>query len=87
RRVCMPHWNIKASERISGFDDVRTGGDVSPIEMPPTEMAATKTPPTETPSTSAVDTSDASAEADGYTFGHYLAHRAIEMFYFEHRGW
>ncbi|KAJ2509807.1 hypothetical protein GGI11_005729 [Coemansia sp. RSA 2049] len=23
----------------------------------------------------------------GYVFGQYLAHRAIEMFYFEHRGW
>ncbi|KAJ2850817.1 hypothetical protein IWW36_001632 [Coemansia brasiliensis] len=23
----------------------------------------------------------------GYTYGHYLAHRAVEMFYFEHRGW
>ncbi|KAI8323777.1 hypothetical protein GQ54DRAFT_296593 [Martensiomyces pterosporus] len=22
-----------------------------------------------------------------YMFGHYLAHRAMEMFYFEHRGW
>ncbi|KAJ2089779.1 hypothetical protein IW138_003235 [Coemansia sp. RSA 986] len=27
------------------------------------------------------------AGADGYLFGNYLAHRAIEMFYFEQRGW
>ncbi|KAJ1854914.1 hypothetical protein GGH12_003975 [Coemansia sp. RSA 1822] len=42
------------------------------FEESPTDDVA----PVETPSTS-----------DEYTFGQYLAHRAIEMFYFEHRGW
>ncbi|KAJ2360289.1 hypothetical protein H4S01_005798 [Coemansia sp. RSA 2610] len=34
-----------------------------------------------------VDSRPADLDADGYMFGHYLAHRAVEMFYFEHRGW
>ncbi|KAJ2785141.1 hypothetical protein H4R18_000729 [Coemansia javaensis] len=29
----------------------------------------------------------AAPDGAGCTFGHYLAHRAIEMFYIEHRGW
>ncbi|KAJ1963121.1 hypothetical protein GGI12_002238 [Dipsacomyces acuminosporus] len=96
-RICLPEWNIRASEDI-GFvhfpanianfadDDAEVISPIRESEPGDADESRSSSVSLTANLSSMPAVVDATANKD-YMFGHYLAHRAIEMFYFEHRGW
>ncbi|KAJ2733472.1 hypothetical protein IW152_003023 [Coemansia sp. BCRC 34962] len=74
RRIASPVWNIVASD------------DIGALEQPlPDDMVVGCEPTTE--GSQSREEARPSTTSSGQVFGQYLAHRAVEMFYIEHRGW
>ncbi|KAJ2415880.1 hypothetical protein GGI10_001380 [Coemansia sp. RSA 2530] len=73
RRIASPVWNIVASDDIGALEQALP----DEVGCEPTEgsLSREETRPANTGS------------SGGQVFGQYLAHRAVEMFYIEHRGW
>ncbi|KAJ2798686.1 hypothetical protein H4R20_004729 [Coemansia guatemalensis] len=98
-RVSAPHWRIAASDDIGDSCELTSAGVFGGADAGTQNKEDTG----ESSSTSAAAVNESSAVEDSATaepsvaagalpsenamFGDYLAHRAIEMFYFEHRGW
>ncbi|KAJ2723664.1 hypothetical protein GGI07_002459 [Coemansia sp. Benny D115] len=71
--IALPQWNIVAQNNIACMPDAEEE-DNSNSNRNDNDDGSSRG-------------SDADGSLPGYMFGHYLAHRAMEMFYFEHRGW
>ncbi|KAJ2002754.1 hypothetical protein GGI04_002600 [Coemansia thaxteri] len=82
RRVAAPVWAVAAS------DDVAAAGLAAADRRACTDaedaaLMGLRIPPHDEPASSHPE----AASAGCVVFGQYLAHRAVEMFYIEHRGW
>ncbi|KAJ2574246.1 hypothetical protein GGH95_003934, partial [Coemansia sp. RSA 1836] len=72
RRIAAPAWSVAASDDIGAMDDhAAPADDLGRLEFEPLGASKSREP---------------REEPGGHVYGQYLAHRAIEMFYIEHRG-
>ncbi|KAJ2890516.1 hypothetical protein GGI21_000427 [Coemansia aciculifera] len=76
KRISAPVWSV------AGSDDIGAIGD-----MPQSDDLAFEPLDEETGSRAELRTNNNDSSSPGHVFGQYLAHRAVEMFYIEHRGW
>ncbi|KAJ1805242.1 hypothetical protein LPJ56_005401 [Coemansia sp. RSA 2599] len=85
RRICSPEWNV-----VAGCDNVQ------PLWLEPKNNNSHRhhhrplhrqSPSSPSLASSWADNGGGGDGRGEYLFGHYLAHRAMEMFYVEHRGW
>ncbi|KAJ2077879.1 hypothetical protein H4R24_004845 [Coemansia sp. RSA 988] len=98
-RVSAPHWRIAASDDIGDYcqhASVRAFGhaDAATQDKEDTDergsLFSTRVNDFSTAENAVIAEPSVAAGAslpENAMFGDYLAHRAIEMFYFEHRGW
>ncbi|KAJ1950914.1 hypothetical protein FBU59_000454 [Linderina macrospora] len=86
-RIASPEWDVRASDEIGtlNFSNIVLESLDQSAYTDTEEAATTVRRSNDQSSTSSRDPADAAL--GDYMFGHYLAHRAMEMFYFEHRGW
>ncbi|KAJ1728254.1 hypothetical protein LPJ61_004133 [Coemansia biformis] len=72
-RISSPRWNVIAGDGAAADDSATAAEDASAAATDVVSAASSDSSP--------------QLPEDDFSFGHYLAHRAIEMFYVEHRGW
>ncbi|ORX70999.1 hypothetical protein DL89DRAFT_267092 [Linderina pennispora] len=86
-RIASPQWNVRASDEIGTMNFPTSV--LEPLDQSAfTDSEEAGTAVRRSNDQSSISSKDAVDGISGdYMFGHYLAHRAMEMFYFEHRGW
>ncbi|KAJ1645783.1 hypothetical protein J3B02_005061 [Coemansia erecta] len=87
QRICCPEWNV-----VAGGDNVQPMWLESRNRQMHKQSAFddASSVASSVASSWAADNGSSNGNKNGcgeYLFGHYLAHRAMEMFYVEHRGW
>lgn len=86
-RICSAEWNVMANDNIGQLAEQSEEVEEEMEEIhhhPPVVRRSTED---HLFLKSGAAAASSSLPAEEFQFGHYLAHRAIEMFYIEHRGW